>query len=77
MKITFLGQGFTDESPNSDGVHINKYLADNAYSSFFSISAFASPLGVKLLDSLEQAKKSYSDLNIIIGVDQNGTSKEA
>lgn len=77
MKVTFLGQGFTEESPNSVGVHINKYLADNAYTSFFSISAFASPLGVKLLDSFEQAKKSYADLNIIVGVDQNGTSKEA
>lgn len=77
MKVIFLGQGFTEESPNSVGVHINKYLADQAFTSFYGISAFASPLGIKLLDSLEQAKKSYTTLNIIVGVDQSGTSKEA
>ncbi|MEQ9424273.1 MAG: phospholipase D family protein [Cyclobacteriaceae bacterium] len=77
MKVTFLGQGFTEESPNSIGVHINKYLADKAFNSFYGISAFASPLGIKLLDSLEQAKKSYATINMIVGVDQSGTSKEA
>ncbi len=77
MKVTFLGQGFTEESPNSIGVYINKYLADDSFSNFYGISAFASPLGIKLLDSIELAKKSYSAINLIVGVDQNGTSKEA
>ncbi len=77
MKVTFLGQGFTQESPDSVGVYINKLLADDAYTSFFCIAAFASPLGIKLLDSFEQAKQFYTEINIIVGVDQNGTSQEA
>lgn len=77
MKVTFLGQGFTPKSPNSVGVYLNKLLVDDAYTSFFGITAFASPLGIKMLDSFEQAKQFYTDINIIIGVDQNGTSQEA
>lgn len=76
MKVTFLGQGFSEKSPNAVGVYINKYLMDNGFKSFFCISAFASPLGIKLIDSIEEAKKT-KDISIIVGIDQGGTSKEA
>lgn len=77
MKVSFLGQGFTENSSNSIGIHLNNYLKDKSFNSFFAISAFSSPLGVKLLDSIEQAKEYFDQINIVVGIDQNGTSKEA
>ncbi|WP_373520036.1 phospholipase D family protein [Aquiflexum sp.] len=77
MKVKFLGQGFTENSPNSVGRYLNNYLIDKSFNTFFAISAFSSPLGIKLLESFDIAKKSFDQLNIIVGVDQNGTSKEA
>lgn len=77
MKVSFLGQGFTENSSKSVGIHLNNYLKDKSYNSFFAISAFSSPLGVRLLDSIEQAKEYFDQLNIVVGIDQNGTSKEA
>lgn len=69
MRVSFLGQGFTENSPNSVGIHLNKYLADKSYNTFFAISAFASPLGVRLFNSFKAVKESLDILNNVVRVD--------
>lgn len=78
MKITFLGQGFNPPLSNSVGHLITKFLTEKQFHSFTGISAFASEAGiVGLSEDLNNAKKHYKNLNIIVGVDECGTSKEA
>lgn len=78
MRVTFLGQGFEPNSPNSVGNKLMDFLSSNDFNSFFGISAFASAAGVKGLSTyLETARPNFQDLTIIVGIDQNGTSVEA
>ena len=78
MKITFLGQGFNEESPNGIGYYLMKFLSSKDFTSFTAITAFASEAGVFGLSKyIESAKENFENLVIIVGVDQNGTSKEA
>ena len=78
MKTTFLGQGFGEESPNGIGYYLMKLLSCTDFTSFTAITAFASEAGVFGLSRyIESAKENFENLNIIVGVDQNGTSKEA
>lgn len=75
MNITFLGQGYEPESINSVGNHLLKLLKEYNFHTFYAISAFASLAGIKGLS--EYFKKANINYNIIVGVDQEGTSKEA
>lgn len=78
MKITFLGQGFEFESKNSVGNIIIKLFKESKYSSFTGISAFASEAGVVgLSECIESGSDFYETLNLIVGIDQEGTSKQA
>jgi len=78
MKITFLGQGFEEKSTNAVGNYLMNYLSSTNYHSFTGISAFASESGIYgLAGYLSIAKKSYKNLTLIVGVDLEGTSKEA
>lgn len=78
MMINLLSQGLTTEIENSVGTSLVKYLSSSDYKSFTFISAFASEAGINgLAQYIEQAKKTYESLNIIVGVDQKSTSKEA
>lgn len=78
MKINILSQGITPEIDNSVGTALVKYLSSDEYHTFTGISAFASEAGIKGLSQyIEKAKGSYKGLNIIVGIDQKGTSKEA
>lgn len=78
MKITFLGQGYEPESVNAVGNHLMKFLASKNFESFFGISAFASEAGViGLGEYINNAKNNFKSLTLIVGVDQEGTSKEA
>lgn len=78
MKITFLGQGFESISKNSVGNHLIQFLADKEFHSFFGICAFASEAGVfGLSEHFQSAKQNFKNLNLIVGIDQEGTSKEA
>lgn len=79
MKVSFLGQGFEQESKNAVGNILDNRLVKEEYSTFFCLSAFASSSAIDLLGSIVdrtpmRPKKNYT---IIIGVDQQGTSKEA
>ena len=78
MKITFLGQGFEEKSTNAVGNYLMNYLNSTNYHSFIGISAFASESGIYgLAGFLSIANKSYRNLTLIVGVDLEGTSKEA
>ncbi|SEW24705.1 PLD-like domain-containing protein [Chitinophaga sp. YR573] len=78
MKISFLGQGFEDKSVNAVGNHLVNFLSLTGFDSFTGISAFASESGVYGLSGfLNAAKNNFKHLNLIVGVDLEGTSKEA
>lgn len=78
MKITFLGQGFESESKNSVGNIIIELFKENKFSSFTGISAFASEAGVVgLSECISSGKEFFETLNLIVGIDQEGTPKQA
>ena len=78
MKITFLGQGFESESKKSVGNTIIQLFKENKFSSFTGISAFASEAGVVgLSECITSGAEFYKTLNLIVGIDQEGTSKKA
>lgn len=78
MRITFLGQGFESESKNSVGNIIIKLFKESKFSSFTGICAFASEAGVVgLSECIASSGDFYEKLNLIVGIDQEGTSKEA
>lgn len=78
MKITFLGQGFESASKQSVGNTIIKLFKENKFSSFTGISAFASEAGVVgLSECIASGTEFYKTLNLIVGIDQEGTSKKA
>lgn len=78
MKITLLGQGYEHESLNSVGNHLINLLSQTSFHTFTGISAFASEAGIiGLSEHIENAKKNIENINIIVGIDQDGTSKEA
>lgn len=78
MKVTFLGQGLKSESENAIGKHLIKYLRSNNFYSFTAISAFVSKFAIEgLAQEIEKVKGIFNKLTIIVGIDQEGTSKEA
>lgn len=78
MNIKFLSQGFNSDIDNSVGNYIIKFLKSNDYQTFIAFSAFASEAGILgLSKTIIDAKNRYKSLNIIVGIDQKGTSKEA
>ena len=78
MTITFLGQGYEVNSVNAVGNHLVKYLGQTNFHSFTGVSAFASEAGVFGLSAhIQAARPNFQNLNLIVGVDQGGTSKEA
>lgn len=78
MKVTFLGQGFESDSLNSVGNIVTKLFKESKFSSFTGISAFASEAGViGLSECISNGADSYETLNLIVGIDQEGTSKKA
>ena len=78
MEITLLGQGYEAESKKSVGKKLIEFLEQKDFHTFTGISAFASQAGITgLAKHIATAKKHFGNLNIIVGVDQKGTSKEA
>lgn len=78
MKISFLGQGFEDKSTNAVGNHLINFLNLKGFDSFIGISAFASESGIYGLSGhLSAAKNNFKNLSLIVGIDLDGTSKEA
>lgn len=76
MKITFLGQGYNKVTHRSTGKYLIDFLKSKQFSSFTGISAFASAAVVELLSEyLLDSKMEH--INLIVGIDQEGTSKDA
>lgn len=76
MKTTFLGQGFNPKIDNSIGNKIMEFFSENNFQTFTGISAFASEAGVNGLASCISSSTSFENINLIVGIDQEGTSKE-
>lgn len=78
MDIIILGQGFNTDTKNFVGHQLIKFLGQKDCHTFTGLSAFASQAGVNgLARYITSAKKNIKNLNIIVGIDQKGTSKEA
>lgn len=78
MNVSILSQGITTETNKSVGTTLIKLLSDDEFHSFTGISAFASVSGVAILAPyIEAAKLRAVKLRLIVGVDQQATSKEA
>lgn len=78
MLITVLEQGLTKSSPNSVGNLLVSSLKSGKYDSFYAFSAFASRAGVNGLKvPIQDAVSKGLKVNMVVGVDQKGTSKAA
>ncbi|NOT93333.1 helicase associated domain-containing protein [Ferruginibacter sp.] len=78
MQVNFIGHGFHKENQINVGEQLAASFDSKIYDSFYGFVAFAAASGIlKLLKSIEEAKKHYSKLTFFIGVDNKGTSKEA
>ncbi len=81
MTIKFLGQGFEAASANAIGNYLINYLNQTNFHSFTGISAFASEAGIfGLARHILNAKQNFQapqKIILVVGVDQQGTSKEA
>lgn len=76
MKVTFLGQGFNPEADKSVGNKLIEFFSENNYQTFTCISAFASEAGINGLATCILSSTSFENINLIVGIDQEGTSKE-
>jgi HKD family nuclease len=78
MNIEFITQGLDLEKAEPTGSILIENLKKDVYSSFKAIVAFASRAGiVGLSRHIETAKNNGIEVSFIIGVDNEGTSKEA
>lgn len=77
MKVTFLGQGFSPETDGSVGENLEKLFTEKVYHTFTGMSAFASVAGIRGLASLISSSEGFNSFNLIVGIDQQGTPKEA
>ncbi|KAF2518254.1 hypothetical protein E0W68_09525 [Flavobacterium salilacus subsp. salilacus] len=77
MKVTFLGQGFSPKTDGSVGGNLERLFTEKVYHTFTGMSAFASVSGIRGLASLISSSEAFNSFNLIIGIDQQGTPKEA
>lgn len=77
MKISFLGQGFDPPLDIRVGDLLLNLLFKTHFHTFTILSAFASEGGVRGLTMQIQNAKKHLSVNVIVGVDQQGTSREA
>lgn len=78
MEIKFIGQGLDPDSDITAGNFIIDALESNQYNSFNAFVAFVSTGGLKnIIDQLIKFKKNNGTIRLYLGVNLNGTSKEA
>lgn len=78
MDSVIIGQGYNLEENSSVGLELIKLFDSKRYTSFTCLVAFASQGGVSALTSrILEAKNRGVEIKVILGVDQQGTSKEA
>lgn len=77
MELSFVGQGFGD-SDNPMGVLLSESFEDESYTKFISLVAFARSSGIRSLSEvMYESKENIDEFRVIVGIDQNGTTKEA
>ena len=77
MDLSFIAQGFGD-SADSIGVVLNESFENESYTRFISLVAFARSSGIRSLnESIQESKGNIDEFSVVVGIDQNGTSKEA
>lgn len=78
MRIEFLGHGLHENNINTVGDWLCSTLKDEDYFSFIGFSAFTKMSGInRIKTELLIAKARFSQLKFILGIVENGTSKEA
>jgi len=78
MDTIIIGQGYNLKENTSVGKELIELFQSHRYNTFTCLVAFASQGGVSALSSeIQEAKNRNCTINIILGVDQKGTSKEA
>ncbi len=78
MEIKFIGQGLDPDSDITTGNFIIDSLKSNKYKTFNAFVAFVSTGGLKNIhDQLIKFKENGGVIRLYLGVDLNGTSKEA
>lgn len=77
MKVSFLGQGFLADTDMAVGTLIEKFFSDKDFHTFTGITAFASEAGVYGLSNCLLTSPSIKIANLIVGIDQEGTPKDA
>lgn len=78
MQVNFIGHGLDTTNENTVGNLLTTSFQESKFDSFIGLVAFASISGVRtLIPFIKTAKPNYKDLTFFIGVDDNGTSKEA
>ena len=78
MDLVFIGQGLDSTSDSTTGNMIIESLIDEKFNSFNAFVAFVSISGINnILDQLTLFKARGGIIRLYIGVDLNGTSKEA
>lgn len=78
MDIKLLGQGYNGDINTSVVGELIELLGDCSFTKFTCLVAFASYSGVSgLTDKIHEAQERGLEVNVIVGVDQMGTSKEA
>lgn len=78
MQIRFIGQGYNNQENSSVAKVLIESLEDNRFHTFKCLIAFASYAGVNgLKQHIINSKSHISNFKIVVGIDQEGTSKEA
>lgn len=78
MKIEFLGHGIFEEQDNTVGNYLHKSFKDKNFDTFKCFVAYTTLSGLSIfIDELEKVKHIYKKIEFYLGVDDNGTSKEA
>ncbi|PKQ44213.1 phospholipase D family protein [Confluentibacter flavum] len=78
MRVTFLGQGYNLRANTSVAQVLIDSFANNSFHTFKCMVAFASPSGVSgLTEHINNSRTHIETTRVIIGVDQDATSREA
>jgi HKD family nuclease len=78
MKIEFLGHGIFEEQDNTVGNYLHKSFKDKNFDTFKCFVAYTTLSGLSIfIDELEKVILNYKKIEFYLGVDDNGTSREA
>ena len=78
MQVNFIGHGLNPTNEFTVGNILATSFNENKFNRFLGFVAFASIAGVKkIMPSILENNSNFNTLTFFIGIDENGTSKEA